>query len=44
MIQYHLWHNENSRLTLETNNSLLEIAIKNSTEWCENGVYSLQKK
>ena len=41
-IQYHLWHNENNRATLDANNFILESAIKNSTKWCENGVNSIK--
>ena len=42
-IQYHLWHNENSRVSIEKNNRLLEDAIKNQAEWCKNGVNSIEK-
>ena len=43
-IQFHLWHNENSRILLEKNNALLEDAINNRNKWCENGINSIEKK
>ena len=42
-IQFHLWHNENSRISLEKNNAMLEDAINNRIQWCENGINSLEK-
>ena len=42
-IQFHLWHNENSRILLERNNAILEDAIKNRIQWCENGINSIEK-
>jgi glycosyltransferase involved in cell wall biosynthesis len=41
-IQFHLWHNENSRGLLERNNAILEDTINNSTKWCTNGINSIQ--
>ena len=43
-IQFHLWHNENSRILLEKNNTMLEDAINNRIQWCENGINSIEKK
>jgi hypothetical protein len=42
-IQFHLWHNENSRILLEKNNAMLEDAINNRIQWCENGINSIEK-
>jgi len=42
-IQFHLWHNENSRILLEKNNAMLEDAIHNHIQWCENGINSIEK-
>ena len=42
-IQFHLWHNENSRLSLERNEVMLEDAINNGIQWCENGINSIEK-
>ena len=42
-IQFHLWHNENSRILLEKNNAMLEDAINNRNKWCENGINSIEK-
>jgi len=41
-IQYHLWHDENNRESLARNNLILEDAIKNNTQWCENGIKSMK--
>ena len=38
LIQYHLWHNENSRDSLEKNTLMLEEAISNRSSWCEDGI------
>ena len=40
-IQFHLWHNENPRNSLLRNNEILEHAIKNRNDWCENGINSI---
>ena len=42
-IQFHLWHNENSRISLERNDAMLEDAINNRIQWCENGINSIEK-
>ena len=38
LIQYHLWHNESSRESLEKNTLMLKNAIINQSIWCENGI------
>ena len=42
-IQFHLWHNENSRTSLERNDAILDDAINNRIQWCENGINSIEK-
>ena len=42
LIQFHLWHNDNSRVLLEKNDAMLEYAIKHRTHWCEKGINSLE--
>jgi glycosyltransferase involved in cell wall biosynthesis len=42
-IQFHLWHNDNSRISLKNNDKLLDNAINNHLEWCENGINSIEK-
>jgi glycosyltransferase involved in cell wall biosynthesis len=42
-IQFHLWHNENSRISLERNDVILDDAINNRIQWCENGINSIEK-
>ena len=37
-IQFHLWHNDNSRDSLEKNNLILKEAINNCNNWCDNGI------
>lgn len=37
-IQYHLWHKENSRVSLKRNDEILEDAINKRVQWCENGI------
>ena len=37
-IQYHLWHNENSRNMLQKNNNILDETINNSLVRCKNGI------
>jgi len=39
-IQFHLWHNENIRSSLERNDAILQEAINNHTQWCNNGIDS----
>lgn len=41
-IQYHLWHNENTRLSLRKNDEMLKDSIENKTKWCENGINSIK--
>jgi glycosyltransferase involved in cell wall biosynthesis len=41
-IQFHLWHNENSRISIKKNDSMLDEAINNRIKWCENGVNSIE--
>ena len=42
-IQYHLWHMENSRMSLKKNDEILDNAIKNDVKWCTNGINSIEK-
>ncbi|CAC9526543.1 Putative two-domain glycosyltransferase [uncultured Gammaproteobacteria bacterium] len=37
-IQYHLWHNENTRESLQQNNTILKNVIDNNVKWCVNGI------
>lgn len=37
-IAYHIWHNENSRESLESNDKILENSIEQSLSFCENGI------
>ena len=39
-IQFHLWHNENIRDSLEKNDAILQDTINNHTQWCNNGIDS----
>ena len=39
-IQFHLWHNENIRSSLKKNDAILQEAINNHTQWCNNGIDS----
>ena len=41
-IQYHLWHNENSRKQLKLNDAILEKTISDSIKWCKNGINSIK--
>jgi glycosyltransferase involved in cell wall biosynthesis len=43
LIQFHLWHDESPRSSLEINNQILEDALNNQRRWCENGINSLEK-
>ncbi len=38
LIQYHLWHNESSREHLEKNTVMLDKAINNHSNWCDDGI------
>jgi glycosyltransferase involved in cell wall biosynthesis len=42
-IQFHLWHQENSRKSLPINDLILNEAIINSTTWCKNGLKLIGK-
>ena len=37
-IQFHLWHNENIRDSLEKNEAILQNTINNQTKWCDSGL------
>ena len=37
-IQYHLWHNEANRSSLLVNDNLLQKAIVEELDWCEDGI------
>ena len=39
-IQFHLWHNENVKDSLEKNDAILQDTINNHTQWCSNGIDS----
>ncbi|MDC1318123.1 glycosyltransferase family 2 protein [Candidatus Thioglobus sp.] len=41
-IQYHLWHDENNRSSLKKNDAILDAAIKNSIQYCKNGINSIK--
>ena len=41
-IQFHLWHNENNRMSLDRNDLILQNAINNCIKWCNNGINSLE--
>jgi glycosyltransferase involved in cell wall biosynthesis len=43
-IQFHLWHLENSRKSLEKNDEILNEAIINKTTWCDNGFKSIEMR
>jgi len=42
-IQFHLWHNENSRMSLERNDEMLTEAINERIKFCKNGIDSIEK-
>ena len=42
-IQFHLWHQENSRRSLPKNDVILEEAIINKSRWCKNGLTKMGK-
>tara|TARA_B110000967_G_C18880609_1_gene560849 strand:+ start:1191 stop:1988 length:798 start_codon:yes stop_codon:yes gene_type:complete len=42
-IQFHLWHNENSRVLLKTNDIILSETINNCVKWCRNGINEMEK-
>jgi glycosyltransferase involved in cell wall biosynthesis len=37
-IQFHLWHSENSRVSLKKNDVILNSSIKSNSKWCNNGI------
>ncbi|MCK5110276.1 MAG: glycosyltransferase family 2 protein [Arcobacteraceae bacterium] len=37
-IIYHIWHNENTRDSLKVNDEMLNNAINNKVQWCDNGI------
>ena len=37
-IQYHLWHNENKNTLLNRNDAILQHALLNRLQWCDNGI------
>ena len=37
-IQFHLWHIENTRLSLIQNDVILNSSINNNSKWCNNGI------
>ena len=37
-IQFHLWHNQNIRNSLENNELILQNTINNQIKWCDSGV------
>ena len=37
-IQFHLWHNENIRDSLEKNEAKLQNTINNQIKWCDSGL------
>jgi glycosyltransferase involved in cell wall biosynthesis len=37
-IQFHLWHCENSRVSLKQNDVTLNSSIESSSKWCNNGI------
>jgi len=42
-IQFHLWHNENSRISLERNDAILDDTINNRIKRCDNGINSIEE-
>ena len=38
MIQFHLWHKENTNDCLNQNDDILQAAIDNHSKWCDNGI------
>jgi glycosyltransferase involved in cell wall biosynthesis len=37
-IQFHLWHNKNTRNSLEKNEAILQNTINNQIKWCDSGL------
>jgi glycosyltransferase involved in cell wall biosynthesis len=42
-IQFHLWHYENSRISLKKNEEILNNTINEKIKCCENGINSIKK-
>jgi len=42
-IQFHLWHDENTRKSLLKNDEILDETIIRKTTWCENGLKQIVK-
>ena len=38
MIQFHLWHKDTARDSLDQNDEILSSAIDNYSNWCDNGI------
>ena len=43
-IQFHLWHNENSRALLHRNNKILHDALNSTSHWCDNGISLMEQE
>jgi len=43
-IAYHIWHDENTRESLQRNDQILENTIKNKLKWCDNGINKYSKE
>ena len=37
-IQFHLWHNENTRESIDKNDAILKTTIDSKAKWCDNGL------
>ena len=37
-IQFHLWHDENTRVSLKQNDVILNSSIDNNSKWCTHGI------
>jgi glycosyltransferase involved in cell wall biosynthesis len=37
-IQFHLWHTENTKVSLRQNDVILNSSINNNSKWCNNGI------
>jgi hypothetical protein len=40
-IQFHLWHSENTKVSLRKNDVMLNLSINNNYKWCNNGIDKL---
>ncbi|MDC1447526.1 galactosyltransferase-related protein, partial [Candidatus Thioglobus sp.] len=38
IIQFHMWHDENIRVSLRENDLILKSSIKSNSKWCHNGI------